>query len=132
MNFDNLPNSLKLVLAVISGGGLAQAFNFLVSKAKVKIGGDASLRKDLMTQVKESRDYAKQQRLEINDWTKKHYEVLQTNLDLESHNKELKLKIRGLEQDMEAMRLKTEKEKLELKEIIREYQESEREVDGNS
>lgn len=83
-SLDGIPDVLKILIAVLGGGGGMKAFEILANRSESRIGGDAAIRKDLMQQAEDLRNYVDQLRDELRVWTDKYYDTLGEKLSLEA------------------------------------------------
>lgn len=103
-----LPDTIKFVLALLSGGGIVQLVKVLGDRSQARMGGDADIRKDLMKQVEGLRTYVDKLRGEVLEWTDRYYEVLSEKIALQTINKDLESNNRRLLDELTELNAKLE------------------------
>lgn len=103
MNLDNIPDYLKLIIGIISGGGIAQLFNVLVSRSEVRIAGAKELRETLVTETDELRSMNRNMQSELDEWKHKYYAELEEKIVIRATNQKLEAEVRELLDKVEVL-----------------------------
>lgn len=117
LNLDSIPDSLRILIYLISGGGIVQLFKLIIDRSEVQIGGANAFRQSLIDENTALRAELNRVRMEEStqlerirkesvQWRDKYYDALSVKISVEGTHRQLEVRVRELVEDNHRLKRK--------------------------